>query len=121
MTLSEKSTLTTPYYLFQFTSDLSGEIVVFLASDLSSATGRYNEFLITETSGTVNYSSGTIELNPTGQWTYKVYEQTSSSNLIVQNSDNYPSYVEMGIVRVKGNSESTYTDTTDNNIIIVDE
>ncbi len=110
-----------PYYLFNFTSDLSGEGINFLAADLSGATGRFNEFLITETSGTTNYSSGTIELNPTGQWTYKVYEQTSSSNLIPENTDNYPTYLEIGIVRVKGVVDTTYTDTTDNNIIIVDE
>ena len=43
---------------------------------------RYDKFLITETSGTINASSGVINLNPTGFWKYEIIEQASSTNLL---------------------------------------
>jgi hypothetical protein len=120
MTLTEKSTLTNPYFLFNFTSDVTGEAVNFIASDLSNYTDRYNQFLITETSGTAIYTSGTIELSPTGTWTYKVYEQTSSSNLNPLLCDNLTP-LEVGIVKVKG-TETTYSANSDiDNTFIVNE
>ncbi len=120
LTLSEKSTLTNPNYLFEFKSDVTGDSVCFIASDTSAYTERFNEFLITETSGTTDYTSGTITLNPTGQWTYKVYEQTSSSNLNPLLADN-TTPLEIGIVKVKG-TETTYSSNSDiDTTIIVNE
>ena len=103
LTLTEKSTLVSPYYLFKFTNDLTRESVSFISADLSSYTDRYNKFLVTETSGTVNLTSGVINLSPTGYWKYSVYEQTSSTNL---NSNLSTGLVESGKVKVVG------TDTT---------
>ena len=120
MTLTEKSTLSSPYFLFQFTSDITNDSIVFLASDLSNYTDRYNKFLITETSGTVNLSSGTIELNPTGTWTYRVFEQTSSSNLDPNLVDN-KTPLEIGIVKVKGTETSYDTNSDIDNTFIVNE
>lgn len=119
-TLTEKSTLTSPTFLFDFNSDVTGESVCFIAADLSSYPERFNEFIITETSGTNIYTSGTITLEPEGQWTYKVYEQTSTSNLIPQNADNYPTYLEVGIIRVKG-TETNYNKNTNTDEYIVNE
>ena len=37
LTLTEKSTLTSPYYLFSFTNDITQNTVNFLAADVSTA------------------------------------------------------------------------------------
>ena len=72
LTLTEKSTLTNPYYLFVFNNDLTKEPTKKIIADTSSYARRYNRFIVTE---------GTdITFNPTGYWHYKVYEQSSSSN-----------------------------------------
>ena len=105
LTLTEKATLTSPYYLFDFKSDITGNSVRFISSDLSTEQQRYNQFLITETSGTNILTSGTITLTPTGTWTYKVYEQSSSSNL---NPILATTLLEIGIVKVVG---TTVTNT----------
>ena len=105
VTLTEKATITTPVYLFSFTNDITKEETNFIAPDISAHTERYNEFIITETSGTTNYSSGTIELLPTGTWTYRIFEQTSSSNLDPRLCDNLTP-LEIGIVKVIGTTES---------------
>ena len=99
LSLAEKSTLTTPYYLFVFTSDVTNQQKIFTTLDSSNYVYRYNKFLITETSGTENLSSGVVNFNPTGFWSYKVYEQTSSTNLLVANTT---SLVEEGRAEVVG-------------------
>ena len=119
MTLTEKSTLTNPYFLFNFVSDVTGNAVNFIATDLSNYTDRYNQFLITETSGTNNYTSGTITLSPEGTWTYKVYEQTSSTNLNPLLATN-TSPLEVGQVKVKG-TETPYISNNSDNTFIVNE
>ncbi len=108
LTLREKATLTTPYYLFVFNNDITNQSVTFTANDLSYYTQRYNQFLVTETSGTNNYSSGVITLSPTGFWSYKIYEMSDGTNL---NVSNVTSLVEEGKVEVKG------TDTTYNKYV----
>jgi hypothetical protein len=101
-TLNEKKTLTTPYYLFVFTNDITDESVTFTCLDLSDYKYRYNKFLITETSGTNNYTSGVITLNPSGFWSYKIYEMSTSTNLIVANTT---SLVEEGKIKVVGTTD----------------
>lgn len=102
MTLKEKATLTSPTYLFKFTSDVTETSgVIFLAEELSTELSRYNEILVTETSGTTNFTSGTIELSPTGQWSYEVFEQISTTNRDVNLVDN-KTPVETGMLIVKG-------------------
>lgn len=102
-TLNEKKTLAQPYYLFVFTNDITFEQVVFTCTDLSTYKYRFNKFLITETTSTNNYTSGVITLSPVGFWSYKIYEQVSSTNLLVGNTT---SLVEEGKIKVVG------TDTT---------
>ena len=99
LTLAEKTTLATPYYLFVFTSDVDRNEVIFTANDLTEYKERYNKFLITETSGTTTLTSGVITLTPTGFWSYKVYEQESGTNLLVANTTGL---VEQGRVKVIG-------------------
>lgn len=99
LTLAEKTTLATPYYLFVFKSDVTKEEKIFKQFDTSSYPYRYNQFLITETSGTENLSSGVVEFNPTGFWEYKVYEMSDSANMLVSNTT---SLVEQGRAKVIG-------------------
>ena len=87
-TLSEKVTLTNPYYLFSFKHQVLMSSVNFIASDVSGFPTRFNKFLITETTGSVNLTSGVVSLPETGFYEYAIYEQTSSSNL--NSLDMYP-------------------------------
>lgn len=82
LTLTEKITIPSPTFLFKFTNDLTRESVLFISANLSNQTSRYDKFLITETSGTINASSGVINLNPTGFWKYEIFEQASPTNLL---------------------------------------
>lgn len=82
LTLTEKVTIPSPTFLFKFTNDLTRESVLFISTNLSNQTSRYDKFLITETSGTINASSGVINLNPTGFWKYEIFEQASPTNLL---------------------------------------
>lgn len=108
-TLAEKATLSEPFYLFVFTSDVDKTEVIFTARDTTEFNERYNKFLITETSGTVDFTSGVINLTPTGFWSYKAYEQVDSSNLLVSNTT---SLVEVGRVKVIG--EETFNTVYNN-------
>lgn len=99
-TLSEKVTLTNPYYLFSFKHQVLMSSVNFIASDVSGFPTRYNKFLITETTGTVNLTSGVVSLPETGFYEYAIYEQTSSSNLNVSNTTGL---LEIGMVKVESN------------------
>lgn len=110
VTLTEKVTLTAPYYfLFSFTSQSAEGITKnFLASDLSTYTDRYNQFTVTEVnSGSENLLTGFVNLQPAGFWNYKIYAQSSSTNLDPDDADEL---VEEGIVRVFDNDVQTYTE-----------
>ena len=97
-TLSEKVTLTNPYYLFSFKHQVLMSSVNFIASDVSGFPTRFNKFLITETTGSVNLTSGVVSLPETGFYEYAIYEQTSSSNL---NVANVTGLLEIGMVKVE--------------------
>ncbi len=75
LTLTEKQLLSNPNYLFIFTnrsSNLEVKFVLLNATDVSLYKDRYNKFLIV----TNTYFGSSLN----GQWTYDVYEQTSTSN-----------------------------------------
>lgn len=109
VTLLEKTTLASPTYLFKFTNDITRQSVKFIAQNISSYTYRYDQFLITETSGVTNLTSGVIELAPTGFWSYTIYEQTSTTNL---DERLVTGIVETGKVKVIG--EETINPKYDN-------
>lgn len=104
LTLNEKSTLDNPTYLFRFKNDVTGEIVRFITANTSEYTDRYDRFLITETDGSLNLTSGVINLSPSGFWSYTIYEQTSTSNLDENLSTGI---VETGKVKVIGDERTT--------------
>ncbi len=106
MTLTEKSTLSNPYYLMRLTNDTTRQQKVFLmAGDLSSYTYRYNQFTLTESANEI-LTSGTVELKPTGFWSYEIFEQASSSNLDPLQTG---ALVEQGKVKVVG-TDTIYTE-----------
>lgn len=117
-TLYETNELTYPYYLCEFTSDVSKISKYFICQDISTHQQRYNEFLITETSGTEILTSGTIELSPTGQWSYRIFGQSSSTNL---NPNNGTSLLEQGQFKVVGTPEIFNVNTNLDNTFYVNE
>ena len=108
-TLKEKQTLNNPYFLFELRFRGDGTTVkTFVASDSSTYTDRYNQFLVTEVNdGSEILTSGTVNLQNVGEWHYRIFEQTSSSNLDVVNAT---SEIENGIIKVlTGTSSTSYT------------
>jgi hypothetical protein len=75
LTLTEKQTISSPNYLFTFknrSTNTEVKFVLLFAADVSLFKERYNKFSIKVD----KYFSS----KPRGQWTYSVYEQTSTSN-----------------------------------------
>jgi hypothetical protein len=101
LTLTEKSTLLNPNYLFSFTSTTNyNNVVNFIATDTSAYKSRYYRFTIIESGTTfTNLTGGTINLNPNGMWDYTIYEQISPTNLQISGTTGV---VEVGKVIVNG-------------------
>lgn len=91
LTLSEKTTITNPYYLFVFTSDEKNTVKKLIPTDISINKLRYNEFVIVEPTN-VSLTAGT--------WKYEIYEQASSTNTNTTGLN----LVENGRVDVVGSS-----------------
>jgi hypothetical protein len=100
-TLTEKSTLLTPNFLFSFSSTTDVDNVVnFMATDTSQYKSRYNIFVVIETGTTfVNLTGGTINLTPPGMWDYNIYESTGVTLSISATTGNI---LETGKVIVNG-------------------
>jgi hypothetical protein len=97
LTLSEKTSITSPTYLFEFTNDSTKQTKVFISADYSNNKERFNIFNIIETSTEVPLT-GRVSLT-VGNWKYNIYQQTSTTNLVVANSGGL---VENGRVDVVG-------------------
>ena len=101
VTLSEKQTLTNPYFLFEFSWSGNTQRKVKSASDTTTYLPWY-KFIITEgTDVTLAYDV---------DWKYRVWEQSSSTNTDPGNST---TLLETGIARVTGNETTTYTQTSE--------
>jgi hypothetical protein len=79
VTLEEKRTLTVGKYLFEFIHDQTKTKCYCVGVNLSSYTGRYDKFAITDTASPIALS-GQVNLKK-GFGKYNIYEQTSSTNL----------------------------------------
>jgi len=93
LTLTEKQLLTSPNYLFIFENRSTNTEIKFVRlnnTDISAYKERYNEFSIV-----VNSFFNTA-LN--GQYTYTIYEQTSTSNLTPTGLN----LLESGIMELEG-------------------
>lgn len=99
VTLNEKRTLDTGYYLFVFTHQTTKAVVNKIynfTEDESSYQTRFNQFPI---------NTSTVFLNkPTGFWNYSVYEQESSSNTVVTGLTE----VESGILKLEPETEFAF-------------
>ena len=105
LTLSEKSTLLSPEYLIEFTSNLAGSKTskVVALTDVSDYIESYNKFIITE-SNTEDLQNSIVYLSPVGKWSYIVYEMESSSPRNMNTADAV-GIVETGICEVDGVDE----------------
>lgn len=105
-TLTERVTLDSPYFLVKVNSRSTNITKRFiLPANASGSTSRYDQFTITE-STTEDLPNGTVSLTA-GDWSYKIYEQASATNL---NENLATTLIEDGILRVLGSSD-TYVDS----------
>lgn len=73
MTVTELQTLTAPHWLFEFIDEQSQQSVRCILDNISQSTSRYDEFQITD--------GVDVTFPYAGFYTYRIYEQTSDSNL----------------------------------------
>lgn len=88
LTLTEKVTISNPYFLFVFTNRTTSVETAIILTDVSTHTERYNQFDVTEGS--------TFTLDA-GEYEYQVYAQTSSTNTDPSLSNEL---VESGVLKV---------------------
>lgn len=81
VTVTEKTTVSAPHYLFRFVNDTSKKEYTCIRSNSSGYTERYDEFLITVISPVINPLLGEVELDGPGYYHYYIYAQTSATNL----------------------------------------
>lgn len=105
LTLTEKSTLTDPTYLFVFESDQTQSLSIFISADTSEYTDRYNRFTVIETTDP-DPLAGEVSLPHSGFYHYTVYEQADTDNL---DPELATGIVEIGKVKVLGTDETDYT------------
>lgn len=107
LTLTEKATLTSPNWLFIFKSRVTNETVSFVvlgSADISAYKERFNSFNIVVNTYFANKNSG--------EYSYTIYEQTSTSNT---NPANATGIVEVGQMNLKDATDfsfTSYTNTT---------
>jgi len=107
VTLTEKVTISNPYFLFKFENQQTKQLYYCIGTDTSSYTDRYNQFAIIEKVNPTP-TAGEIRLASEGFYNYTIYQQASSSNL---NPDNASGVVEKGIAKVFGTARTKYTHT----------
>lgn len=101
VTLTEKSQLETPNYLFVFKSLENNKLVKFVLlnnADISSFKTRFNKFNIV-----VNNYFATAKV---GEFTYSIYEQISTTNLDPTLASNL---LEVGQMNLKNSSNFNFT------------
>ncbi len=125
VTLTEKSTLPNPIYLFKFTNQTSNVAYWFIAEDISDYKQRYNKFILSEIqdAAPIETLDGIITLGLQGFYDYEIY-QTTLTNLDGLDSaeDAIPfidKTVEVGLVDVVFAAENItkYQVETETNIV----
>lgn len=82
-TLTEKSEIPVPFYLFSFTNSSSDTQVLFNMADSSGYPRRFNEMTLIEADTALDPSNGRVEIEY-GWGKYEVYEATSQTLDIAQ-------------------------------------
>ena len=105
LTLSEKTTISDPVYLFQFESDQSKVSYYCICQDLATTAQkeRYNLFDITE--GTNDPLNSKLVLGLQGRYHFYIYEQAPGSPNLDPTG---LTIVERGIMTLKGDQVSNY-------------
>jgi len=80
VTVSEKVTISNPYYLLRIVHDQTNNEFACLVSDSSTETERYNRFQVLQ-GASPDPLDGEINITESGLFHYYIYEQTSSTNL----------------------------------------
>ena len=105
LTLSEKTTISNPTYLFSFVNSTT-KIAKNFICPIVSTSDRGQEFNIEEVSaGVENLLTGKIKLITNGTYDYYIYAQSSTTNLVVTDADEL---VEQGRVVIDGVTEIEY-------------
>lgn len=125
VTLTEKSTLPNPIYLFKFVNQTSNVAYWFINKDLSEFKQRYNEFILIEQEGASLQDSlhGVIELGLQGRYDYEIYQTTLTSVVTLTVATEAIPFidktVEVGIVDVVFATEeyAKYEVQSDTNIV----
>lgn len=102
VTLTEKVTITNPFYLFSFIHTETRQNVSFVLSYESDQSGykdRFNHFVID--------AAEVFEGKAQGEWVYKIYEQESSTNTNVSSTG---SLLETGKMQLTGNRAVVFTE-----------
>jgi hypothetical protein len=81
LTLTEKTTISSAKYLFEFISVSTQQKYYCIAADTSLYTDRYNLFTITVQVGAPNALLGQLQLVLGDEYLYNIYEQASTTNL----------------------------------------
>ena len=108
ITLQEKTTLATPFYLFKFTNDTSKVDYFCIIADTSTQKQRFNLFSFTE--GVNDALNGSLILSGSGYYDYYIYEQDNATNLDPANATGL---VEQGKMRLFDSADNPdYTSYT---------
>lgn len=147
LTLTENVTIDSPFYLFEFTNDVTMVSQYIVLEDISIHQDRYNEFLVDEMTvvivggggGEVGGGEGgaiggvgdigggvgpipvgaEIFLSPAGQWTYRVFQQYDPHNTDPNLTEGL---LEIGIAKVVPSAITTYYENNNlDNTFIVNE
>lgn len=84
-TLTELTTISNPYYLFEFTSENTNISKIFTGVDISTNKDLYNEFNIELTQGKENLTNSVINLFIKGYYKYNIYSMVTEGNLDINN------------------------------------
>ena len=80
VTVSEKVTISNPYFLLRIVHDQTNQEFVCLVADSSLYTSRYNRFQVLQ-GASPDPLSGDINVTESGLFHYYIYQQRSSTNL----------------------------------------
>jgi hypothetical protein len=125
VTLTEKSTLPNPIYLFKFTNQTSNVAYWFISEDTSQFKERYNKFVLIEGDYFTPLDSleGKIEIGLQGLYDYEVYQTTLLDISTLDSAEDAINYidktVEVGLVDVVFAAENItkYQVETETNIV----
>jgi hypothetical protein len=102
VTLTERTTITSPSYLFRFVQRTTNQEIRFVktsSDDLSAYPARYNEFAI---------DVDQLFCGMIGEYQYYIYEQASASNVELELTG---ALIEQGLARLNEPADEQFTFT----------